>query len=278
MFNLKRLYWNIKFASIGERYYPIGGAGGDDPEPPTPQPVQNTTETASQSIQAQIDATPDILATQQEFGPQFTQLQLDQLTEFGPQFAEQALQLSQDFGGSFAQQVRDEQGILAPERVAGSEAITDFINAGAESLSPEEIREIEQSARSAASARGFGSSGFSAEDEILRLFQVRQGLKNRFLDVSLSASGRLPAAGGQTVGNAPQAGGPGQLVQNVSPSTFFGGQASQNASNASIFGTQGGIFGNQLQNSGGFGSIVGGIAGQAAGGLFGAGGKFGQKI
>ena len=213
--------------------------GGDDPDPPPPPPpAPSPTETSAQAIQSQIDALPQQLEAQQEFGPQFTQQQLDQLEEFGPQFTQQALDLSQEFGGQFAEQTLAEQQILDPSRVSGSQAINEFIQGGGDQLTPEEIREIEQSARSAASARGLASSGFSAQDEILRLLSVRQGLKDRFLNVSLSASGRLPAAGGQTVGQQPGAFGPGQLVQGVTPSTFFGGQASQNAAQSSIFNTQ----------------------------------------
>ena len=77
-------------------------------------------------------------------------------------------------------------------------------------------------------------------------------------------------------GTAATTGGPGQLVQNVNPGTFFGGQQAQNQFGTSIFGTQAGLFSNSQANQtarrGQNFSLAGDIIG--AGGLVGAA-KFG---
>jgi hypothetical protein len=241
-----------------------GGGGGSEPSPPTPPPpAPSPSETSAQAIQAQIDALPKQLAAQQEFGPQFSQLDLEQLQRFGPQFAQAGVDLESQFGPQLAQATLESQNILDPSRGAGSQAIAEFLQAGPDDLSPEDLRQIQQSSRAAAAARGLSESGFSADDEVSRIFGARQNLKTRFLNTALSASGRLPAGGGTTAQSG--FGGQGQLVQNVSPGTFFGGQASANQLAGSIFNTQGSIFGNQLANQpAGIGGL---IAGSLAGGV-----------
>lgn len=247
-FLLPIVLWLLCFAIDKGSSIPFarrGGGGTTVEAPAPPPPAPSPLETSQQAIQAQIEATPQILATQQEFGPQFTQLQLDQLREFGPQFAQEALALSGEFGPELAQQTREQQAILDPSRIAGSEAITSFLEQGPEALTAEEERQFTQDVRSAQSVRGLAESGFGAQDEFSKLTSLRQNLKNRFLNVALSASGRLPATGQATVGPSPQSFGPAPLVQNVSPGTFFGGQAAQNQFTSSIFGTQANIFGTQ---------------------------------
>lgn len=270
------LMWLAVFKLDGGSNVPYGKrGGGSKPSPPPPPPKPpSPAETTRQAIKAQIEAVPDILKTQQEFGPQFTELELENIEKFGPEFAQQALDLEAEFGPQLAQLSLEQQDILDPSRSAGSRAVADFLEAGPEGLSDDDIRALEQQSRSAAASRGLADSGFSAKDEILKNFGARQQLKSRFLDVALSASGRLPAAGAASTSIAPGAAGPGNLVQNVNPSQFFGAQASNNQFATSVFNTQGGIFSSQLANSSSpLGSIAGGFAGSLVGGLGGGLGK-----
>jgi len=244
------LSWLAIFYLQSNAYIIPGNGGGGAPQaaaPAAPAPAPDPKETSAQAIQAQIDAIPKQLAAQQEFGPQFTQLELDNLKQFGPQFAEAGLGLSQQYGEDFARQMIAEQDILDPSRAAGSKALTEYLQQGPGELSPEDLQKVQESSRAAAASRGLSQSGFSADDEVSRIFGARQNLKSQYLNVALSASGRLPAAstGSSTVnpGNTNS----GQLVQNVAPTTFFGGQAAQNQFGASIFNTQSNIFGTQQQ-------------------------------
>ena len=254
----------------------IGGGGTkiEQPAPPAPPPAPPTPgETAEQSIQAQIDAVPKILASQQEFAPQFSQLELENFQRFGPQFTEAGLDLAEQFGGRLNELTRAEQEVLAPERVAGSDAIAQFLNEGPEDLTDTERDQFLQDVRAAQQTRGLGQSGMAAVDELKKITGLRQSLKDRYLNVALSASGRLPSAGGSSVA-APNTSMQ-QLVKNVDPATFFAGQASNNQLAGSIFNTQGGIFGSQasmynsqLSNqSSPLGAIVGGAVGAFTGGL-----------
>ena len=238
------------------------GGGGDSE--PTPPPAPSPMETSEQAIQAQIDALPKILEAQKQYGSQFSDQQLSQLNEFGPQYAQASLDLSQQFGGDFAQQVKDEQDILDPSRSAGSDAITKFLEAGPQGLTANEEDDIMRTSRNATASRGLGESGFGALDETVNLFNARQNINSRYLNVGLSAAGRLPAAGGATVGANPASYG-NQMVQNVSPSQIFGAQSANNAYNSSIFNTQ-----SQSAAGGGNMGSIGSMAGMAIGGLLAA--------
>lgn len=259
--------WLVCFAiDKGSRVPYARRGGGTDP---TPTPVQQApTETSAQAIQAQITALPQILEAQREFGPQFQEEQLASLREFGPQFTEEAIGLTEQFGGRLAEQTRAEQAILAPERVAGSQAVADFISGGPDTLTPQEERDFRQDIRAAQQTRGLAQSGFGVQDELERLTRLRQDLKNRFLDVSLSASGRLPAAGQATIGQPQQQG---QLVQNVTPSQIFSAQAASEETAASIFKTrfQPGTPGFNTRAAI-LGGVSGGLQGFATGGPAGA--------
>jgi hypothetical protein len=244
--------------SYGER-----GGGGSSP-PPAPQ-APNMQETSAQAIQAQIDALPKIFQAQQQWGGQFAQQELDHLLQFGPGYAEAALALSQQFGPGFAEQVRKEQEILAPERVAGSQAVMDYLKLGPTGLSAEDEATIQRQSRAAQSTRGLAESGFGAVDEALQLFGAREALKSQYLNVALSTAGMLPAAGGQTVQANPQAYG-GQLVHNVTPSEMIGYQSGLNNFNASIWNTQAQMAQNQ---SSPWGAIAGGIVGAGLGAMTG---------
>lgn len=261
----KHEYWKIRFKLIGETFYPIGGGKGE-PAPPQAPTVIQPSETSAQAIQAQIDALPKILASQQQFGPQFQQLELQQAQEFGPQWTEYGLGLAEQYGGRLSEIARAEQEVLAPERVAGSQAIADYLQAGPEALSPEEQRDMLGDVRAAQSVRGLAYSGMATVDELKKITGLRQALKDRYLNVALSASGRLPAQGSSSVA-APNTSTQ-QLVQNVDPATFFGGQNAAMQAASSIYNTQGSIYGSQLSNqSSPLGSILGGVAGGLTGGF-----------
>jgi len=72
---LHKLYWQLKYFFIGERYHKphSGGGGGDDPAPPAAQPVPTAEEIARQQVDAAISQRPR--AAQAEFdiltNPQF---------------------------------------------------------------------------------------------------------------------------------------------------------------------------------------------------------------
>ena len=200
--------------------------GGGQPEPPQAPPAPPSPgETSAQAIQAQIDALPRILASQQEFGPQFSQLNLEQLRRFGPQFADEALS------------IRDR---ISPELREASRSLTDFLGGDDETefnrLRPGLLEDV----RAGQSLRGLGDiSPLGAIDEAVQIQRLRSTLKDRRLNVALSTAGRQP------IGSIGPTTGTGQLVQNVAPGDIFGAQGSINAFNASIFGTQGNIFGTQ---------------------------------
>ena len=264
-----KLYWIIKFLLNGIPVSHLGiggGGGGGQPEPPTPPTPE---ETSAQAIQAQIEATPRILEAQREFGPQFTQLQLEQLQQFGPEVAETLLGLQQEFGPQITAALREEQAALAPELTAAQGVLTEFL--GQEDLlTPQEERRLQQDVRAAQGVRGFAlESGLGAEQEIEELTRLRQELKTRRLNIALSTAGRVPIGGQTQFQPSPQAFGPGQLVQNVAPSQIFGLAGS-------VFGTQANIFGTQSQAAtaqrGQTLGLIGaglGAAGTVGGGFFG---------
>tara|TARA_Y100000310_G_scaffold258992_1_gene267544 strand:+ start:384 stop:1232 length:849 start_codon:yes stop_codon:yes gene_type:complete len=246
--------------------------GGSDPQPPPPPPAPTIEETTAQTIQAQVAATPDILAAQQEFGPQFTQLELEQLQRFGPEFTQTLLDLQEQFGPQVTAALRKEQQALAPELTAAQDVLTEFL--GQEDLlTDKETQQFQQDIRQAQNVRGFGiASGVGAEKELEDLTRLRQDLKTRRLNLALSTAGRVPISAGSQVQQ--QQFGPGQLIQNVSPGQAFGLASS-------TFGTQGSIFGAQAQfaaqsaQPGIGGQIVGGLAGSLLGGF---GGGIGTAI
>jgi len=211
--------------------------GGSKPAPPqAPPPPPSTTETSAQAIQAQIDALPKILASQQQYGPQFSQLNLDQLKEFGPRYAQAALDLQKEFGPAFAEVERS----LSPELAGAQKTLADFLSqtedAEYNALKPGLIEDI----RSAQSARGIGAiSPLGSIDESVQLARLKQSLKERRLNVALSTAGRVPISGvpqiqGQT--------GTGQLISNVSPQSIFQYQDSLNRFNSDVFGTNANIY------------------------------------
>ena len=273
LLGLSIIVWLVCFlldAGSDVRYGVRGGGKKSEPAPPpSPPPPQPVAERSAEAISAQIAAVPRILETQQRYGPEFTQLQLESLQRFGPQFAEEAIGLEEEFGPRLAAATLAEQRILDPSRVAGSEAIAEYLGAGFQGLTDEELRIIEENTRAAGAARGLAESGFGAISEVAAKFGARQALQNRFLNVGLAAAGRLPAAGAGTVGASPFAAGGGQLVQNVSPSSVLGAQATKLGYTAGIYGTQAGIYGQQLaaQPPGIGGQIVGGLAGGLTGGF-----------
>ena len=236
--------------------------GGGEPERPTPAPAPSAQETSAQAIQAQIDALPKILASQQEFGPQFSQQQLESLQTYGPKFAEAALQLQKTYGPAFAEVERG----LSPELAGAQRTLSDYLGGNDQqeydALAPGLLEQV----RAGQSQRGLGAiSPLGSVDESVQLQQLKQSLKDRRLNIALSTAGRVPIGGMQNIQGQS---GTGQLVQNVNPESVFGYQQGLNNFNASIFNTQGGIYGSQLQQQGNpLGSILGGVAGGLSGGL-----------
>src|SRR3990167_5699259 len=217
--------------------------GGSSPEAPTPAPAPSVSETSAQAIQAQIDAQPRILAAQQEFGPQFSQLNLEQLQKYGPEFAQAALDLQKKFGPQFAQVERD----LSPELAGAQSTLASFLGGNDEQEYQALRPGLLENVRAGQSQRGLGAiSPLGSIDESVQLQQLKQSLKDRRLNVALSTAGRVPIGGvpqiqGQT--------GTQQLIQSPSSSDLFGYQSSLNSFNASIFSTAGGIYGNQLSDA-----------------------------
>ena len=218
--------------------------GGKQPSAPAPPPAPPSAgETSAQAIQAQIDALPKILAAQTQYGPQFSQLSLQELQQYGPQFAQTALDLQKEFGPQFA----DVERSLSPELAGAQNTLASFLNqtddAEYNSLRPGLLEDI----RSAQSQRGLGAiSPLGAIDESVQLQRLKQSLKDRRLNVALSTAGRVPISGMPTVQGQT---GTGQLVQNINPGDVFGYQQGLNNFNSSIFNTQGSIYGNQLSNA-----------------------------
>lgn len=255
------------------------GGGKSAPAPSAPPAPPSVQETSAQAIQAQIDALPKILAAQQQYGSQFSEQQLKELKEYGPQFAQEALSLQAEF----APQYKAVSDILNPEVAAAQKGLTEFLGQTDEqeyqSLRPGMLEDI----RSAQSQRGLGPiSPLGSIDESVQLQRLRQSLKDRRLNISLSTAGRTPISG---MANIQGTTGTGQLVQNVNPESIFNYQQGLNNFSANIYGTQAGLYGTQLQaNKGsGFGSVlgtvIGGVAGSFAGGVgAGAGASLGGSV
>jgi len=162
--------------------------GGSEQEQPSPPPAPSASETSAQAIQAQIDALPRILASQQQYGPQFSQLNLEQLQKYGPEFAQAALDLQRKFGPEFAAVERD----LSPELAGAQSTLASYLSGSDEqeynALRPGLLEDV----RSAQSQRGLGAiSPLGSIDESVQLQRLKQSLKDRRLNVALSTAGSL---------------------------------------------------------------------------------------
>lgn len=243
---------------------------------PVPPKEPSVGETTSQAIQAQVSSLPSILQAQQEFGPQFSQLELEQLQEFGPEFAQAAIDLQRRFGPEIGALLRQEQEAAQPELGEARKVLTEYLQQP-ELLTSEEQRQAQQDIRSAQNVRGFGlESGLGAEDELNRLTQLRQSLKSRRLDIALSTAGRAPVTGASQFQQPSVS--PGQLVQNVTPGQIFGLASSNYSTGANIFGTQSEAYAQQQSQptfASGLGSIIGGGLSSAVGSF---GGGLGSKL
>jgi hypothetical protein len=212
-------------------------------EAPAPPELQDPLKTAQAGIQAQINSLPEILKAQEEFGPQFSQQQLEQLKQFGPEFAKQSLAI---------------QDISSPEVSAASKTLQGFLQSNDEEEFQDLLPGVRRDVRAAQSQRGIGDiSPLGSIEETTQIQQLRQNLKNRRLNIALSTSNRQPISGIQ--GNS----GVGQLVQNVNPSQIFGAQASNQSLQGSIFSSQMQAFQNQPGSVSG--QILGGLGGAATG-------------
>lgn len=235
--------------------------------PPTPP---SPAETSAAAIQAQINALPQILQAQQQYGGQFSEQQLQSLQQYGPEFAQAALDLQKQFAPQFA----DVERQLSPELAGAQQTLANFLSQTDEqefeSLRPGLIQDV----RSAQSVRGLGAiSPLGAIDESVQVQRLKQSLKDRRLNIALSTAGRVPISSFPTVQGQT---GTGQLVQNVNPESIFGYQQGLNNFNQSVFGTQAGMFNQSLgQQSNIFGTILGTGAGYLTGGF---GSTLGTKV
>lgn len=236
----------------------MGSTKISQPAPPPPAPSAG--ETSAQAIQAQIDALPKILASQQQYGPQFSALELQQLQQYGPQFAQASLDLQKTYGPQFAEVERQ----LSPELAGAQRTLSSFLSQTDEeeynALRPGVLQDV----RAAQSQRGLGAiSPLGSIDESIQLQRLKQSLKDRRLNIALSTAGRVPISSlpqvqGQT--------GVGQLVNNVNPGDIMSYQQGLNNYNASIFGTQANMWANQPRSNV-FGTILGYGVGAATGGF-----------
>ncbi len=239
--------------------------GGDTTieQPQTPT-APSPTATSREAIQAQINALPEILQAQQQFGPQFSQQQLESLQQFGPEFAQTALDLQRQFGPQFAEVERQ----LSPELAGAQDELARFFEGTDQDEFERLLPNLQEGVRAAQSQRGLGDiSPLGSIDESVQVQQLRETLKNRRLNAALSTAGRVPISGvPQVQGQS----GVGQLIQNVNPQSIFNAQASNNSFNQGVFGTQSSNFQNQPGSI--LGQIAGGLGGAAVGGLGGFGG------
>lgn len=248
------------------------------PAPAPPPPAPSASETSAQAIQSQIDALPKILAAQEQYGPAFSEQNLQSLQKYGPAFAQQALDLQKQFAGQFAEVERS----LSPELVGAQTTLANFLNSTDDqeynALKPGMLEDV----RSAQSQRGLGAiSPLGSIDESVQLQRLRQSLKDRRLNVALSTANRVPISSFPTMQGQS---GSGQLIQNVSPNSIFDYQSSLNSFNSQIYGTQSNLYNTQMSNQGpGMGSVLGSIGGSVAGSFFGpigaqAGSALGGKL
>src|SRR3990167_7934592 len=242
--------------------------GGDSPQAPTPAPAPSAQETSAQAIKAQIDALPQILAAQQQYGGQFSEEQLKSLQEYGPQFAEAALKLQSEYGPRFAEIERS----LSPELAGAQKTLADYLGGNDQQEYDALAPGLLDNVRAGQSQRGIGAiSPLGSIDESVQLQQLKQSLKDRRLNVALSTAGRVPIGGipqiqGQT--------GTQQLIQSPSSGDLFGYQQGLNNFNASIFSSNASMYNQGLASQGDpLGSILGGIAG----GLTGFGSAYGAS-
>ena len=275
----------------------MGCFSPDIPEPPSPGTVTRET------LQAQIDTAPDLVAAEQQFRPQLAQLDADIAAQITPQLLDLFKnQISPVLSGIAATDLKTqrESDISFVEdnaaRVRGAfesadpraaelrdqlnESAISQLGAGA-NLDPALARQVQQSARAAQSARGFGFSARDANEEVRfsaleadRLRRNREqfaqgvaGLNAASVDpfqALLARPGQNPLSGLGVVNQA-QSFNPGQVFDPTNPALLSLANAGFNAQ------AQGAISGaNNLSGLLGAGISA---AGNAGGGLF--GGLFG---
>jgi len=215
---------------------------------------------------------------QKQYAPQYAQLQADIQGQTGSQYAQQNLDIQNQFGTQYAQALRNQQSVLNPSMTAAQDTLSAYF-ANPDELTDYEKQQAQQDVRSAGAARGMAESGMNAQDELLKLTDLRQQLKTRRLNLALQASQAntgtpvIPTtASGSTYQpistGAQQAQTPtvanSQYVQGINPTNAFG-LASNNYSTAA------GLFGNQQQAAQNQTSSIFGGALSAAGSLGAAG-------
>jgi len=253
-----------------------------------PQTV-NASETSRESIQAQLEAIPQIYQAQSDFGGKFAELDFQNLQQYLPQLADLARGIQEkdiafqkdqypEIGaatGKLTDYIQGQDISAQDASVRGDlgSAIDEYLN-GEDVFRPEQERQLTESIRSGQLARGQEQFGYSNIEEArgtaslreqlrmdrlntrLQKVNVENQLNLQALNTSLSTAGRVPVSSGQQV----QFQQPGQLIQSTSPSQFFN-TALQNQS-AQLSASQ---FNAQQQNP--FGQFAGNIVGGFASGF-----------
>jgi len=218
----------------------MGGTGTPSAPSAPPQP-QPSGETSAEAIQAQIDALPKILESQKEYGPQFSQLNLEQLQHYGPEFAETALNLEQQY----APQYKEISDILNPEVGAAQRTLTSYLNQSDQQEYDALKGGVMEDVRAGQSLRGIGTvSPLGSIEEGVQLARLKSSLKDRRLNIALTTAGRTPISGMPQIQGTT---GTDQLVQNVNPDSIFNYQSSLNNFNASLFNTEAQKYGIKYQ-------------------------------
>lgn len=268
--------------------------------PKVEAPRVDARETTRESIAAQLESLPDVVAAQREFAPQLTQIDLEQLQKALPVLSELGRSLSaadiefqrEQFPETAAAQ-EQLAGVfggadLAAERTQAQTSIDDALDeflSGADPLTSEQRRQFRDDIRTAQIARGQERFGFSASAETRGLedlrqqqrtanlnarlagIQARSNLTSQGINTALSTTGRVPVAGGQQINFQPQ----GQLLNTPTVGQFL--SAAQGNQQAALQAAQ---FNAQQPNP--LGSILGSAAGSFTGsaGVFGAAKLFGR--
>ena len=237
---------------------PLNITGGKDSDDPP-----SISEQVSQAVQGQINVLPQILEAQRKFGPQFTELELEQLKRFGGQFAQEQVDIEGQVAPQLAEINREALSILSPERVAAQDLLADFFSQE-QGLSDTEREVIQEQSRAAQSVRGLAESGFGAVEEVRALADFRNQIRQQQLNLALNSSSGVGTVPGLSM-NTPNVS-TGQLVQNVTPSQIFGAQNAQTGFNLSQQQRRDDLFGGIIGAVGTIGgAMIGGPAGAAVG-------------
>ena len=141
-------------------------------------PQRNLVQEGRDAVQVMKESAPELLALQQEFGPQFaraeaatslarSQAERDGVKEMGTSIRDAVMGASPEIAdatNALGRQIR-EQGPSEIETELRRQALSELKLGG--SLSADEVREVSQGSRAAWSARGLGQSQAGAVEEVL---------------------------------------------------------------------------------------------------------------